>query len=187
MEPTPIATPVTRTSESQIKLWNLVHDSKLLLTRIETDLPRYEKKMREVMDKKLFEMDKITASIHTYAVVNERDKIETIWQQQAESTIKELNVFRGQVDEMHQDFYEIKDNQEAALKLLNSGDSSIQMLDEIRAKFEQNERRLYFAQKGITKFTELFNRYVAQFNTVSERKEGKTAKLIQEHEELHRP
>jgi len=186
-DPTPIATPITKTSVNQVNVWDVVHDSKLLLIRVETDLPRYEKKMRETMDAKLLEMDKLTASMHTYAVLNERDKIETIWQQQAEETIREINVFRGQVDEMHEDYVSILENQEAAAKILKKGDSSIQMLEEIKAKFEQNEKRLYFAKKGIDKFTDLFNRYIEQFNKVSERKEGKAAKLIEEHEELHRP
>ena len=86
------------------------------------------------------------ASVHTYARFNERDKVETQWAKSADKAEYTLQYARLQVDEFHEDYYEIENNMKAVEKILKNSPELIQRPDEA-TRYEQNKKEMFFAQK----------------------------------------
>jgi hypothetical protein len=186
-EPEPTATAITVTSKNEIDVWHMLEDSKALLLRCTIDTKRYGAQLRKNMDGSLLEMGNSIASMHTYAVLHDRDKVETVWTAAADKAQLTLERARLQVDEFHQDYYLMQKDQLIVKKLLAKADNGIQRPAEASSQFESNQKELFFAEKKIVKFTDFFNDYVRQFNEMAAKKEDKVTTLIKEHEELHRP
>ncbi|HPI04254.1 MAG TPA: hypothetical protein PLB12_08460 [Candidatus Goldiibacteriota bacterium] len=186
---TPVATPtiIVVFDKKDVNVWKYLTDVKMYLFRIKTDSKRYDAQLRSKMDKHLLDMGKSIASMHTYAALHERDKVETQWAKSADKAEYTLQYARLQVDEFHEDYYEIENNMKAVEKILKNNPEIIQRPDEARARYEQNKKEMFFAQKNVMKFTDLFNSYVRQFNEMAQKKEYKIDKLLREHEELHTP
>jgi hypothetical protein len=185
--PVPTATMIVVFNKKDVSAWQYLTDVKTYLFRINTDSKRYEAQLRSKMDGLLLDMGKSIASVHTYAAIHERDKVETKWAKYADKAEYTLQHARLQVDEFHEDYYEIENGMKIVEKILKENPETIQRLDEAQDRYNKNKKEMFFAQKKVVKFTDLFNSYVRQFNEMAEKKEYKVKKLITEHEELHRP
>ncbi|PKL91485.1 MAG: hypothetical protein CVV21_07830 [Candidatus Goldiibacteriota bacterium HGW-Goldbacteria-1] len=185
--PVPTATMIIVFHNKDVNIWQCLTDAKTYLWRINTDSKRYDAQLRTKMDGLLLDMGKSIASVHTYAALHERDKVETKWAKYADKAEYTLQHARLQVEEFHEDYYEIENNMKIVEKILKDNPEKIQRLDEAQDRYNKNKKEMFFAQKKVVKFTDLFNSYVRQFNAMAEKKEYKIKKLITEHEELHTP
>ncbi|HDT14599.1 MAG TPA: hypothetical protein ENN55_00135 [Firmicutes bacterium] len=187
MDPEPTATPVYEFSNPQKRAWDLVVDTKNLIVRINTDRTRYEKTLRSKMDKQLFRLQQSIASMHTRALLYDRNKVEYVWEKEAVTALDVMDVAHMQTAEFHRDYREAERKHKEAERLLKNHRDIIQKPEEIEQKLEMNAKELYFAKKEVDRFTTLYNRFVEQFNHISKQKEEHIAKTLKEHFDLHRP
>ncbi|MFP4466948.1 MAG: hypothetical protein ACLFP1_07850 [Candidatus Goldiibacteriota bacterium] len=186
-DPEATPTPIYEVPDPEKKAWADLWDAKNLIVRINTDRKRYEKRLRSNMDKQLLRMQKSIASMHIKALLYDRDKVEYVWEKTVDEALDQMDVAYMQTDEFHRDYREAERKQKEARRLWEKHSDVIQRPDEVKKQIEMNDKELYFAKKEVDRFTDLYNRYVLQFNKISREKEVHIAESLNRHRKLHRP
>ncbi len=185
--PVPTATPDIAFENQEKKAWDLVRNTRDLLIRCRTDLSRYEKSFRKEFNNNLNKMQKAVASLHTYAVLHNRDVVEMVWSEAADAALRTLSIAEEHSSEFYEDYSQMEKNQEEALNVLRKSKASIQQPVEIEKEIERNKKEMFFVKKKIDYFDSLFRDYAAKYNKTVDEREKRVAQLIKQHEDLHRP
>ena len=185
--PVPTVTPAIRIEKPEIKAWDNIRNTRDLIKRCTTDLPRYEKFMRKEFMSNLNEMQKVITTLHTYALLYKRDEVEYVWGNAAKKGEKTLATCEEFASEFNENYDQMIKNQKAVMKLLSKASAKIQQPDQVRQEWENNREQMFWAKKKIDYFNSLFVDYVAKYNKAIDEKDKLVEKLLTEHRELHKP
>lgn len=185
--PVPSVTPIYKVTKQEIDLWNNIKDTKDLLYRCRTDLKRYERFMRKEFMNDINNLKKAISSMHTYALLNKRDVVEHIWNEnlvKIQNTLALCEEYKNEFQENYIQMVKYQKNIENGLKKYKD---VIQNPGQIEKEYELNKKDLFFIKKKIDYFTLLYEDYVSKYNQTVAEKEKKVEKLLAEHYDLHKP
>lgn len=185
--PVPTMTPVFTVKTPEVKAWDDLRNTKDLLVRCRTDLRRYENYMRKEFMADLNGMQKVTSTIHTYALLHKRDEVEYVWGQSASKAERTLAQCEDWADEFNENYAAMEKNQAKTRRLLDKKSALIQQPAQLEEQYNLNREDMFFTKKKIDYFNNLFHEYVGKYNKAVDEKEKLTGKLLQEHYELHKP
>lgn len=185
--PVPTMTPDIKIEKQEKQAWETVRNTRDLIKRCTTDLPRYEKFMRKEFMSNLNEMQKSMTTMHTYALLYKRDEIEYVWGNAAKKGEQTLAICEEYADEFNENYDQMIKNQKAVMKIMTKYSSKIQQPGEIRREWEENKKQMFWAKKKIDYFNGLFLDYVGKYNKALEEKDRRVEKLLEEYKELHKP
>jgi uncharacterized protein YdcH (DUF465 family) len=185
--PVPTVTPIIKVANPEKKAWEDVRNTRDLIKRCETDLPRYEKFMRREFMSNLNEMQVAITTIHTYALLHKRDEVEYVWGQAAGKGEKTLATCEDWVAEFRENLDSMNKNQYRVDRIVREHAKVIQQPGQIMKEWEVNKREMFWAKKKIDYFENLFEQYVSKYNQAIKEKDALVEKLLSEHQELHKP
>lgn len=185
--PTPIATPIYKVSKEENEAWTLTRDTRDLIIRCRKDLRRYENFMRENFNKDYNKLSSAITSMHTYALLYKRDRVEHEWSGLVDETEKNLMTYEEFAAEFQRDVKEMDAKLKRAKELLDKSSSKMQKPLEIRREYDLNKEDTYFIKKGVEYFTNLYHQYFDRYEEITSKREARVDKLLREHRELHRP
>jgi hypothetical protein len=185
--PVPTMTPDVKIEKQEINAWNNIRNTKDLIKRCTTDLPRYEKYMRKEFMSNLNEMQKAITTLHTYALLYKRDEVEYVWGNAAKKGEQTLATCEEFANEFNENYDQMVKNQKAVMKLLSKASAKIQQPVQVRQEWESNREQMFWAKKKIDYFNGLFMDYVSKYNKTIDEKDKLVQKLLDEHKELHKP
>lgn len=185
--PTPTVTPIYKIPDVEVKAWDLLKDTKHLIQRCKQGLNDYPGLFREQMDEGLLKMQKVISTIHTAAVLHKRDNIEYAWEEAIAGPVHTLELGQGFIDEFDADIKIMEKNQKKVKEMIKKDSKKFQNLNEIKLKYDMNEKEIFFIKKGIQKFKQEYNAYNAKYKMIVKKKKDKINQLIAEYRELHKP
>jgi hypothetical protein len=185
--PVPTPTPIIKMTKQEIRLWENIKDTKDLLYRCRVDLERYEKFMRKDVMNDINNLKQVISSMHTYALLNKRDVIEHLWNENFTKAQNTLALCEEYKNEFQENYVQMESNQKEIEKGLAKYSDLILNPEEIRKEYELNKKDMFFIKKKIDYFSMLYEDYVSKFNQTVAEKEKKVEKLLAEHYELHKP
>lgn len=185
--PLPTVTPIYKVTKQEIEIWNNIKDIKDLLYRCRIDLKRYEKFMRKEFMNNINNLKKAISSMHTYALLNKRDVVEHIWDENLRKTQHTLALFEEYKNEFQENYIQMITYQKNIENGLKKYKNIIQNPEQIEREYELNKKDLFFIKKKIDYFSLLYKDYVSKFNQTIAEKENKVNKLLAEHYDLHKP
>ena len=185
--PVPSSTPIYKVTKQETELWTNIKDTKDLLYRCRTDLKRYEKFMRKEVMKDINNLKKAISSMHTYALLNKRDVVEHIWNENDIKAQNTLALCEEYKNEFHENYAQMVINQKKIEDSLKKYRDVIQNPEQIEKEYELNKKDMFFTKKKIDYFTLLYEDYVSKYNQTVAEKEKKVEKLLAEHYDLHKP
>jgi len=185
--PTPTVTPIYKIPDVEVKAWDLLKDTKHLIQRCKQGLNDYPKLFREQMDEGLLKMQKVISTINTAAVLHKRDNIEYAWEEAIADPIHTLELGQGFIDEFDTDIKTMEKNQKKVKEMMKKDAKKFQVIQEVKLKYDMNEKEIFFIKKEIEKFKQQYKSYEARYKMIVKNKEDKINQLIAEHRELHKP
>jgi hypothetical protein len=185
--PVPTVTPIYTIKTPDIEAWGRLSDTKSLLNRCKKDLVRYDKSFRNDFISSLNGMGKVVASIHTEALLDKRDQVESAWENSIDPAEHSLALAEEWNNEFNEDYKQMEKNQKRVTDLLRKFSAKIQNTTEVKSKFEQNKEEMFFVRKDIDSFGSLFKSYVEKYQAMIRTKEEKVDKLLNDHYELYKP
>jgi hypothetical protein len=185
--PVPTVTPIIKLTNPEKNAWEDIRNTKDLIMRCNTDLPRYEKFMRKEFMSNLNEMQKAITTIHTYALLHKRDEVEYVWGRAASKGGQTLSICEEYVSEFNENLDSMKKKQSRVDSILKKHAKGIQQPDQIRKEWKSNKKQMFFTKKKIEYFESLFEGYASKYNKTIRDKEALVEKLLTEHQELHKP
>jgi len=185
--PVPTVTPIYTIKTPDIEAWGRLSDTKSLLNRCKKDLVRYDKAFRNDFMNSLNGMGKVVASIHTEALLDKRDQVESAWEDSIDPVEHSLALAEEWNNEFNEDYKQMEKNQKRVTELLKKFSAKIQNTAEVKIKFEQNKEEMFFVRKDIDSFDSLFKSYVEKYQAMIRTKEQKVDKLLNDHYELYKP
>lgn len=185
--PVPQATPIYKVTKQEVEIWNNIRDTKDLLYRCRVDLKRYEKFIRKEFMNDLNNLKKAISSMHTYALLNKRDVVEHIWNENLKKAQDTLAICEEYKNEFHENYAQMAIYQKNIEDGLKKYESLIQNPEQIKKEYELNKKDIFFIKKKIDYFTLLYEDYLSKFNQTVAEKENKVNKLLAEHYDLHKP
>lgn len=185
--PTPISTPIYSVSKEENEAWTLTRDARDLIIRCRKDLRRYENFMRDNFNKDYNKLSSAITSIHTYALLYKRDRVEHEWSNLVDETEKNLMTYEEFAAEFQRDVKEMEAKINRTKTLLDKSSSKMQKPDQIRREYDLNKEDAYFIKKGVEYFTNLYHQYFDRYEEITTKREARVDKLLNEHRELHRP
>ncbi|HPD18708.1 MAG TPA: hypothetical protein PLF61_03475 [Candidatus Goldiibacteriota bacterium] len=185
--PVPTSTPIYKMTKQEIELWENIRNTKDLLYRCRVDLERYEKFMRKEFMNDINNLKQVIASMHTYALLNKRDVIEHLWNENLTKAQNTLALCEEYKDEFQENYVQMESNQKALEEGIAKYKNLVLNPEEIQKEYELNKKDMFFIKKKIDYFTLLYEDYVSKFNQTVAEKDKKVEKLLAEHYELHKP
>jgi hypothetical protein len=185
--PVPTVTPIYKFTKEQTELWSAIRDTKDLLARCRVDLKRYEKFMRKEVMNDINNLKKAISSMHTYALLNKRDVVEHIWNENLTKAQNTIALCEEYKNEFQENYIQMEKNQKFVEIGLQKNKNLIQNPEQLVKEYELNKKDMFFIKKKIDYFTLLYEDYVSKFNQTVAEKEKKVEKLLAEHYELHKP
>jgi hypothetical protein len=185
--PVPSVTPIFTVKGPDKEAWSKLTDTKSMINRCNKDLVRYEKSFRKDFMESLNGMGNVVAGIHTEALLDKRDQVEYAWENEVDKAEHSLALADEWNNEFNEDYKVMTKNQSRVEELLRKFSSKIQQPDEVRKKHDVNKEEMFWLHKQIVKFGELFKDYVDKYRKMTETKEAKENKLLNDHYELYKP
>ncbi len=185
--PTATPTPIYKMYDFEIESWDDLKDIMNTIERCRHGLKNYPELFREQMDDGILKMQRVIANLHTAAVLHKRDNVEFAWEETITAPIKTLEMGQGFIDEFDKDIKFMEKKQKKVKETLNKKGKKMQNPQEIKLKYNTNEKEIFFIKKEVNKFKEKFKNYEAKFKKTVKQKEDKIETLIAEHNALHKP
>ncbi len=185
--PTVVVTPIYSLTPQEKKVWALLSSTKSYIDRINLDTKRYEKFLRENLDKNLMDLGKVISTIHTAASIYERDKVEYVWSETIKDPVRNLQIVKEYVNEFNEDFKTMGKNQKKVKRIIKKESKGIQKIDEVKKAYNDNNEDIKEIHKKIIYFENLYNNYEILYAKKVKEKEAKINKLITDNKELHKP
>ncbi|HDQ25783.1 MAG TPA: hypothetical protein ENN43_03435 [bacterium] len=186
--PTPVPTVIYKVTKEEARAWDSLRNTRDLIVRCRTDLRRYENFAVKEFSSDLKGMSDAISSFHTYALLYKRDAVETVWEERREKAAHTLALLDEFNAEFKENYRDMRKNQEAVERIVKGAEPKdrIQRPDEVRRTLKENDKEIHFIKKNIDHFDSLVKRYRARYNTMIQKKNQVTEKLLREHRELHR-
>ncbi len=185
--PTSTPTPIYKMYDFEIEAWDDLKDVNNTIERCKHGLKKYPNLFRKQMDDGILKMQKVIASLHTAAVLHKRDNVEFAWEEAVAEPEKTLEMGQGFIDEFDNDIKFMEKKQKKIKEVLDKKGKKMQNPNEIKLKYNANEKEIFFIKKEVKKFKETYKNYEVKFKMTIKQKENKIETLIAEHKALHKP